>query len=42
MIATYYELMGWDPAGVPTPAIRLAHHLEWTLAPPAHGATESR
>jgi aldehyde:ferredoxin oxidoreductase len=30
MISTYYELMGWDSAGVPTPTTRLAHHLEWT------------
>jgi aldehyde:ferredoxin oxidoreductase len=32
MIATYYELMGWDEAGAPTAATRLAHQLEWTLA----------
>ena len=31
-IATYYEMMGWDEAGVPRPATLFDHHLEWTLA----------
>ena len=31
MIALYYELMGWDEAGVPTRGTRHAHQLEWTL-----------
>jgi aldehyde:ferredoxin oxidoreductase len=30
-IATYYEMMGWDEAGVPRPATLYDHHLEWTL-----------
>lgn len=29
MIATYYELMGWDQAGVPKYATLLENHLEW-------------
>lgn len=31
-IASYYEMMGWDPDGVPRPATLFDHHLEWTLA----------
>ncbi|MGH9166223.1 MAG: aldehyde ferredoxin oxidoreductase family protein [Acidimicrobiia bacterium] len=30
-IDLYYASMGWDAAGVPTPATRYDHHLEWTL-----------
>jgi aldehyde:ferredoxin oxidoreductase len=32
MVATYYQLMGWDETGIPYPTTRLAHHLEWTMA----------
>jgi len=31
MIAGYYELMGWDPDGIPTPATRMRHDLGWTM-----------
>jgi aldehyde:ferredoxin oxidoreductase len=31
-VAHYYASMGWDQAGVPTPATRFDHHLEWTLS----------
>ena len=34
MIATYYQMMGWDEAGVPLPATLYDHHLEWTLENP--------
>ena len=35
-IATYYEMMGWDEAGVPRPATLYDHRLEWTLPAPLH------
>ena len=31
VIDTYYQMMGWDAAGVPLPATLYDHHLEWTL-----------
>jgi aldehyde:ferredoxin oxidoreductase len=31
MIATYYELMGWDADGRPTTATRMRHDLGWTI-----------
>jgi len=31
-IASYYEMMGWDQAGIPRSATLYDHHLEWTLA----------
>ena len=31
VIATYYQMMGWDEAGVPLPATLYDHHLEWAL-----------
>ena len=31
VIATYYEMMGWDKTGAPLPATLHEHHLEWTL-----------
>ena len=34
VIATYYQMMGWDEAGVPLPATLYDHHLEWTLENP--------
>jgi aldehyde:ferredoxin oxidoreductase len=39
MIAEYYALMGWDEAGMPTPATRMRHDLGWTMA--AEAATET-
>ncbi len=45
MIADYYALMGWDAAGVPTPATRMRHDLAWTtpitMAADANGQLES-
>jgi aldehyde:ferredoxin oxidoreductase len=38
MIAAYYALMGWDAAGVPTPATRMRHDLGW--ASPATTSAE--
>ena len=31
VVGTYYQMMGWDAAGVPLPATLYDHHLEWTL-----------
>ena len=42
MIARCYELMGWDRDGVPTPATRSAHHLEWTLPQEERGWVSSQ
>jgi len=36
MIAGYYDLMGWDTNGVPTPATRMRHDLGWAI--PAGGS----
>jgi aldehyde:ferredoxin oxidoreductase len=32
MVGDYYELMGWDGDGIPTPSTRMRHDLGWTLA----------
>ncbi|MFL5679047.1 MAG: aldehyde ferredoxin oxidoreductase family protein [Chloroflexota bacterium] len=37
MKALLYAITGCDEAGVPTPATRLRHHFEWTLAAEAPG-----
>ena len=34
VIATYYQMMGWDERGRPLPATLYDHHLEWTLENP--------
>jgi len=29
VIATFYQMMGWDGLGQPLPATLIDHHLEW-------------